>query len=241
MTPTPVDPAQDERHQVRFERALDTMWLVFQPIVSLVTPNASTIAYEALCRTSETDLVDPRELLRLATSLGQVSTMTRVVRERAAEVLRRRLDITLFINVDVEELLGPLEGEDPIGEFAHRVVLEVTERSPISRLSEVRVQASALRERGYRFALDDLGGGYAGLSSLALIEPEFVKIDRALVRGLDKEPVRRKIIASLVGLCRQLRIACIAGGVETEAERDALLELHCELMQGYLFGRPVVV
>ena len=187
-------------------------------------------------------LVNPQELLRFASSLDQVNALASVIRGRAIEVLRRRQDITVFINVDVEDLMGPLaDGPDPLDEFAHRVVLEVTERSPISKLSEVRVRASALRERGYRFAIDDLGGGYAGLSSLALIEPDFVKIDKTLVRGVDREPVRQKIIESLVSLCRQLRIVCIVGGVETEGERDALLSLHCELMQGYLFGRPVVV
>ena len=241
MAASQVGGASDNRDQARFDRALDSLWLVFQPIVSLVTPNAPTVAYEALCRTSEKGLGDPQELLSLAVSLGEVHTLAQIVRERAAEVMKRRQDITLFINLDGQELLGPAEGLDPLAEFAHRVVLEVTERSPISRLPEVRVRASALRDAGYRFAIDDLGGGYAGLSSLALMEPEFVKIDESLVRGVDREPVRRKIIGSLVGLCRQLRIACIVGGVETEAERDALLELHCELMQGYLFGRPVVV
>lgn len=237
MTETP-----DDRASLRFRRALDSLWLVFQPIVSMTTPNAPVIAYEALCRASEKGLVDPQELLRLAVSLGEVNTLARVVHERAAEVLKRRQDITLFVNVDIEQLTGPPgDGFDALTEHAHRVVLEVTERSPIGHLPDVRVCAAALRDRGYRFAIDDLGGGYAGLSSLALMEPEFVKIDESLVRGVDREPVRRKIIGSLVALCRQLRIACIVGGVETEAERDALLELHCELMQGYLFGRPVVV
>lgn len=222
-----------------FESALDSLWLAFQPIVSFSQPGESPFAFEALARNRERLVVDPRDLLGLALSVGRVGDLGRVVHSRAAEALRAHREVTLFVNVDVEELMGPLGGgEDPLSEFAHRVVLEVTERAPISELPEIRERSAALREEGYRFAIDDLGGGYAGLSSLALMDPQFVKVDQVLVRNVDTEPVKRKIIASLVGLTRQLGIGCIVEGVETCGERDALAALDCDLMQGYLFGRP---
>ena len=222
-----------------FERALDSLWLAFQPIVSQKLPTETPFAFEALARNDQPLVRDPRDLLGLAISVGMVGDLGRVVHNRAADALRRNPSLELFVNVDVEELMGPLsEGDDDLAAFAHRVVLEVTERAPISELPEVRVRAIALRERGYRFAIDDLGGGYAGLSSLALMDPEFVKIDQALIRDVDTQPVKRKIVGSLVALARQLGIGCIVEGVETEGERRTLRDLDCDLMQGFLFGRP---
>jgi EAL domain-containing protein (putative c-di-GMP-specific phosphodiesterase class I) len=225
-----------------FERALDSLWLAFQPIVSLSRPEVPPFAFEALARNQESQVSDPRELLALAVAVGRVGELGAVVHARAAEALSRNHDLTLFVNVDVEELMGPIsEDEDALSDFAQRVVLEVTERAPISELPEVRERAAALRERGYRFAIDDLGGGYAGLSTLALMDPQFVKIDQALIRDVDTKPVKRKIVGSLVALSRQLGIGCIVEGVETDGERDALAALDCDLMQGYLFGRPGVL
>ncbi len=229
----------DRGRRTLFESALDSLWLAFQPIVALSRPNGAAFAFEALARNGERLVSNPRDLLALAVSLGTVRDLGFVVHSRAAEVLRRHPEFTVFVNVDVEELMGPLgEDADALGEFAHRVVLEVTERAPISELPEVRERSSALRDKGFRFAIDDLGGGYAGLSSLALMDPEFVKIDQALIRDVDTKPIKRKIIGSLANLTRQLGIGCIVEGVETEGERDALAELDCDLMKGFLFGRP---
>lgn len=225
-----------------FESALDSLWLAFQPIVSFEHPGEPAFAFEALARNGERLVSDPRDLLGLAVSLGLVGDLGRVVHLRAAEALRRNAELTLFVNVDVEELMGPIgDGEDALSEFAHRVVLEVTERAPISELPEIRERSTALREKGFRFAIDDIGGGYAGLSSLALMDPQFVKVDQALIRDVDTQPIKRKIVGSLVALTRQLGIGCIVEGVETEPERDALAALDCDLMQGYLFGRPGVI
>jgi EAL domain-containing protein (putative c-di-GMP-specific phosphodiesterase class I) len=227
-----------ERNEL-FERALDSLWLVFQPIVSNQRPDEPAVAFEALARNAEPETADPRDLLRLAVSVGRIIDLAHAVHSRATDILRRNRSLQLFVNVDVEELMGPLgDGGDPLTEFASRVVLEVTERAPVSELPEVRDRTAALRKRGFRFAIDDLGGGYAGLSSLALMDPEFVKIDQALVRGIDTEPVKAKIVGSLVTLTRQLGIGCIVEGVETEAERDTLAALGADLMQGFLFGRP---
>jgi EAL domain-containing protein (putative c-di-GMP-specific phosphodiesterase class I) len=228
-----------KERRVLFERALDSLWLAFQPIVSFKRPGAPAFAFEALARNREPQVENPQDLLGLGLSVGMMGELGRAVHTRAAEALRANPDLVLFVNVDVEELLGPIgAGHDALTEFASRVVLEVTERAPISELPEVKERSTALREQGYRFAIDDLGGGYAGLSSLALMEPQFVKIDQALIRDVDTQPVKRKIVGSLVALARQLGIGCVVEGVETVSERDALAALDCDLMQGYLFGRP---
>jgi EAL domain-containing protein (putative c-di-GMP-specific phosphodiesterase class I) len=91
---------------------------------------------------------------------------------------------------------------------------------------------------GFRLAIDDLGAGYSGLSSLAEVEPEVVKLDMTLVRGIEAEPTKRKVVHAVCALGRDLGIKVIAEGVETSAERDALLELGCDLLQGFFFARP---
>jgi EAL domain-containing protein (putative c-di-GMP-specific phosphodiesterase class I) len=118
------------------------------------------------------------------------------------------------------------------------VILEVTERSSFARVPELRDRIKVLRELGYRIAVDDLGAGYAGLTSFAALEPEVVKLDMALVRGVDHEPIKRRLVGSMARLCRELGILVVAEGVETPAERDVLVDLGCDLLQGYLFGRP---
>ncbi len=97
---------------------------------------------------------------------------------------------------------------------------------------------SQLRELGFRIAVDDLGAGYAGLSSFALLEPDIVKLDMTLVRDVDRSSVKQKLVASMASLCRDMGLLTVAEGVETQAERDTLIHLGCDLLQGFYFARP---
>jgi EAL domain-containing protein (putative c-di-GMP-specific phosphodiesterase class I) len=96
----------------------------------------------------------------------------------------------------------------------------------------------ALRAMGFRLAVDDLGAGYAGLSSLAIVAPEVVKIDMSLVRDVHGSESKQEVIRSMTRLAADLEMELIVEGVETVAERDTLVKLGCDLMQGYLFARP---
>jgi EAL domain-containing protein (putative c-di-GMP-specific phosphodiesterase class I) len=102
----------------------------------------------------------------------------------------------------------------------------------------VHARVRHLREMGFRIAIDDIGAGYAGLTSFAMLEPEVVKLDMALVRDVHKTGTKQKLVRSLVHLCEDLGIQLIAEGVENGEERDALLSLGCNLFQGYHFARP---
>jgi len=90
-------------------------------------------------------------------------------------------------------------------------------------------------------AVDDLGAGYAGLSSMAHIEPEFVKLDRSLTCDVHAHATKRKLVRSMTELCADLGMHVIAEAVESERDRDALLGSGCELLQGYLFAKPHAV
>ncbi len=131
-----------------------------------------------------------------------------------------------------------LDRNSALASIADKVVLEITERVSLGDIHNVRATVARLRERGFRIAVDDLGAGYAGLSSFALLEPEIVKLDMSLVRDIDQSPVKQKLVRSMTALCRDVGILIVAEGIETVAERDTLLEIGCDLMQGYLIARP---
>jgi EAL domain-containing protein (putative c-di-GMP-specific phosphodiesterase class I) len=145
-----------------------------------------------------------------------------------------------LINLHPESLDDPelLSEESELLPYAARIIYEITERSDLHSLESARSQVTRLRALGYRVAVDDLGAGYAGLSSIALLQPEIVKIDMGLVRGVDSSPTKAALISSVIALCEKLNILVIAEGVETAAESARLQELECDLLQGYYYARP---
>jgi EAL domain-containing protein (putative c-di-GMP-specific phosphodiesterase class I) len=98
--------------------------------------------------------------------------------------------------------------------------------------------AATLSALGFGVAVDDLGAGYAGLVSFLQLRPSVAKLDMELVRSVDLDVRRRLVIQAIVKLCRELSVDVIVEGVETRGERDALLQLGCDLMQGYFFALP---
>ena len=96
-----------------------------------------------------------------------------------------------------------------------------------------------LRRRGFRIALDDFGTGYSSLGYLRRFPLDTLKIDRSFVRDIAENDDDAAIVTAVVSLARGLGIEPLAEGIETEAQRDALLDRGCELMQGHLFGRPM--
>jgi EAL domain-containing protein (putative c-di-GMP-specific phosphodiesterase class I) len=221
----------------QLDRALAGLRVARQPVVRV---DGSTHAYEFLLRSSEATLPDPPAVLAAAERLGRVGELGRAVRARVAACFPEA-PVLAFVNVHPLELADDLLGaaDDPLAPFADRVVLEVTERASLEGVVDVRARVRALREAGYRIAVDDLGAGYAGLTSFAALQPDVVKLDRELVSGVDGSAVKTPLVRSLAALCRELGMQVVAEGIETPAERDTCAALGCELLQGYLIGRPV--
>ena len=221
-----------------FGRALGTLAMAYQPIVSWSRREA--YGYEALMRPAEASLPNPGALLTAAEQLGRLHDLGRVVRERALVPFEASPPgALLFLNLHPQDLLDEaLFGAGPLAAAAPRIVLELTERASLHEVHDVRARVARLRGLGYRLAIDDLGAGYAGLTTFALLDPEVVKIDMGLVRDIDRAPTQRAIVRGLVSTCRDLSIEVIAEGIETESERDVLLDLGVDLLQGYLFARP---
>ncbi len=223
----------------RFDRALGSIGMVYQPIVRW--SKANILGYEALVRNGEPSLSRPDELFAVAERLKRQLELGRVIRHAvAASVSRAPADTTFFVNLHPDDLADEtmFAADSPLSRVADRCILEITERASLDQFTDLRARITNLRALGFRMAVDDLGAGYAGLSTFALIHPDIVKLDMSIIRDVDKDPTKRKLVESMSRLCRELGIDVICEGIETRGERDTLIELGCDLMQGYFFGQP---
>lgn len=224
----------------RFERALERLWVAYQPIISW--SSQSVFGYEALVRSSDPDLSTPGKLLDAAERLGRVQELGERVRNAVAEgALSAPPGALVFVNLHALDLTCEhlYSVHAPLAQHARRVVLEVTERTALHRVDHLQHRIAQLRELGYRIAVDDLGASHAGLSSFRQIGPDMVKLDISLVRDIDGSASKTNLVKSMIGLCSQdlgMRVVC--EGVETEQERDTLLGVGADLMQGFLLGMP---
>ncbi|HEY6726483.1 MAG TPA: EAL domain-containing protein [Polyangiaceae bacterium] len=223
----------------RLDRALATLWPAFQPVVAVA--DGSLFAYEALLRSEEKSLPHPGAVLDAAQQLDRLCDVGRGM--RACTVAKLRVSDSscdLFLNLHPTDLTDPLllNPNAPHMAFANRIVLEITERASISGVSDVAAKIRALRDAGFRIAVDDLGAGYAGLASFVQLEPDLVKLDMCLVRDVHKNATKQRLVKSMTQVCADMGMLVVGEGVETREERDALVELGCDLLQGYLFGKP---
>jgi EAL domain-containing protein (putative c-di-GMP-specific phosphodiesterase class I) len=222
-----------------FERAVNASWIAFQPIVQ--GPLGRLQGYEALVRSDEPSMNNPKALFEAAEALGKTDILSRCIRRLAAEEFGRAPSgISLFVNVHSLDLADSdlFDPKAPLSRIASRVVLELTEREALDRVADLSDRLRSLRKLGFRIAVDDLGAGYAGLASFALVEPDVVKIDMGLVRGAHKSVVKQRVIGSVMSLAKDSGVQTVAEGIETPEERDCLLRLGADGLQGYLFGRP---
>lgn len=221
-----------------FDRALATMWMAFQPIVD---HEGRVFGYEALLRSKEPSLPHPGAVLDAADALGRHEELGRHVRALSAEAFAASPpDVALFVNLHVRDLLDQelYASDSALGRIADRVVLEITERAAMDTVKDIGARIAVLRYQGYRIAIDDLGAGYAGLSSFAALEPEIVKLDMSLVRNAHTSPMRRQLVESISTLCRSMNIDVVAEGIETAEEHTCMLNARCTLLQGYRFAKP---
>jgi len=223
--------------EIALGRALGSLWMAYQPIV--VARSGQLFGYEALVRSSERTLGVPTALFDAAGRLGRVRQLGRAIREEVARSLPA-MATDVFVNLHGQEL-----GDDALfspssllSARARQIVLEITERESLENVPDLRTRIASLRRMGFRIALDDFGAGYAGITSFTALEPDIVKLDGALTSGVETEQLKRNLIGSLVGTCKREGILVVAEGIETEADRDVVVDLGCDLLQGFLLGRP---
>ena len=124
------------------------------------------------------------------------------------------------------------------GSAPDRCVIELTEESLLDDYARLRSTLQRLREAGCEIAIDDLGAGSSGLRTWSELKPDFVKIDRYFVSGIDADPTKLEFVRSILDMGRAMGCRVIAEGVETERECRELVDLGLDRLQGHLFGRP---
>jgi EAL domain-containing protein (putative c-di-GMP-specific phosphodiesterase class I)/ActR/RegA family two-component response regulator len=234
----PVPIARDAAGlEVRFATTLDRLWIAFQPIVDART--GAVTGVEALMRSDEPSLPGPESVLAAAEALRALPVLGRRLRALAG-VAAAATPLTVFVNLHPADLLDDdlVDPAASLTRIAPRVVLEVTERAALRGSPALTTRLAELRALGFRIAVDDIGAGYSGLTSFADLMPELVKIDMSLVRGVDASAIKQRTIRSLCSLCHEGGVLVVGEGVETTAERDCLVALGCDLLQGFLLGRP---
>jgi EAL domain-containing protein (putative c-di-GMP-specific phosphodiesterase class I) len=230
-------PEENSALNAQFDSALAKVFMAFQPIVSWGA--RGVFGYEALVRSSEPSLPHPGALFGAAERLGRSKDLGRTIRQRTTGIGMPPGSL-MFLNLHADDLLDDdlFDPSTPLAKVAHDVVLEITERAQLDGIPDNARRIGDLRKLGFRIAVDDIGAGYSGLSSFALLKPDIVKLDMSLVRDIHRDPVKRRLAGLVIELCVDLGIQVIGEGVEVAGERDALVELGCDLLQGYLFGRP---
>ena len=214
----------------------DDLTLVFQPIVDLA--GATIAGYEALARFPGS--AGPDVWFAAAAEAGLAAELEALAIHKALAVVPS-LPPDTFLTVNVSpHLLGTAAVQDALATRPelHRVVVELTEHTPVDDLAALRRQTDALRARGALIALDDAGSGYSGLQQLAALRPQVVKLDRALVSDADTDPVRVALAEMLGEFAGRIDAWLLAEGIETAAELAAFALLGVPLAQGWLLGRP---
>lgn len=217
----------------------ETLRIVFQPLIDI--DDQRVFAFEALARCTHPVLRSPHVLFNVAEQSDRVWPLSRLLRAKAlAQVPSLPPQTFMFINLHPSDFDDPelLKLDATVLEQAHLVVFEVTERAAIKDVDRFRNSVGALREQGFRIAIDDLGTGYTSLSTVADIRPDFMKLDMSLIRDIDQSTIRRNLVRNMVSFAQDSNARVVAEGVETTGEYHTLVDIGCHYVQGFLMAKP---
>jgi diguanylate cyclase (GGDEF)-like protein/PAS domain S-box-containing protein len=236
----------------RLRRAIerDEFLLHFQPLVRIA--DRRIVGFEALVRWQEpgNGLIPPGSFIPLAEETGIILPLGERVLRMACQQMKNWLEAgyeisTMAVNLsprqfhlpDIDEIVSGILTET--GLPAHFLELELTEGALIEQGIGAEMRLAALRKLGVRVSIDDFGTGYSSLSYLKRFPINKLKVDQSFVRDIPGDPADMEITSAIIGLARNLRLDCIAEGVETEAQLAFLREQDCDFAQGYLFSKPL--
>ena len=215
---------------------------VFQPIVGVTS--GEVLGYEALIRgPAGHELEMPDELFAVAREgdllLELESLCVETVFSSLPKAARKK---RLFVNASARLLTHSVFLDDrnlaEMGRVHGDIVLELSEKEVVFNYPAFCEVVGRLRAAGFGFAIDDAGSGYSGLESIVQLRPEYVKVARTLVAGLDEDRIKREIVGSLAALGERIDAELIAEGIETRGELESLRSLGVPWGQGFLLGRP---
>ena len=216
----------------------------FQPVVDAKT--GDIFGYEALMRPQEIDGIKltPLEVIKIAEEQGVLDEVERLTVSNAIAFLAENEDFfsnkRLFINTIPNCFISDTEYEklfNRYGELFDKIILEITEGSQIKPES-VELMRSRYSSKRALFALDDYGSGYANESTLLSIQPDFVKIDRSLISGINTDSQKQHLVANMINFAKNHGIKTLGEGVETHNELETVISLGVDYVQGYYTSKP---
>jgi len=213
------------------------VYVEYHPIV--VASTREIFGYEALARGQMRTLRSPEVMFDVAAEADLIWELSRLCRARALEGMQTRLapGQLLFLNVDPHDFTDPSFNEQEVADPS-RIVIEITERTAIKDYPKFRERLKAFRALGFRFAVDDAGSGYAGLGSIANLEPDFIKLDISLINAIDTNFIKQNLVQTMVRFAEDHNAMVIAEGVERAEEFKTVQELGVHLVQGFFLHRP---
>lgn len=233
-----------ERQRRHLKECLSSgmLTLALQPIVR--AGDSAVVGYEALLRSKHPAFDTPLALICAAESHGMLGRIADRVAESAVPILAAMpADLNLFINAHPAELADADEVRrrfGRLGPWAERIVIEITERTDVLQIMNWRHAVDFLTGAGFRIAVDDLGAGYNSLAVLAELHPAFAKVDMTIVRNIDTDMRKQRLVELLVHVARATQAQLIVEGIETEAEAAVVTRLGADYLQGFLFGHPAI-
>lgn len=218
------------------------VFIEYHPII--VTETEEVYGFEALARGMRRELRSPEILFEVAEEANLVWELSRLLRRRAVEGILDELKEGqyLFLNIDPHDFDDPafrnLDPADLGIDDPSRVVLEITERTAIKDYPRFQEYLKSFRDRGFRFAVDDAGSGYAGLGSIANLAPDYIKLDISLISNIDTNFLKQNLVEILVQFANTHGAKVVAEGVERREEFETVKQLGVHLTQGFLFHKP---
>ena len=206
-----------------------------QPIVR--PADMVVVGYEALARMAVTPQHSPDWWLDVAGQFDLRHRLEVACLAAAAKLGAPPHGRVLFVNVSPSTIADPMT-MNLRAEFPQRLVIELTEQEAVEDYDRLRTHLAEWLEHGVRIAVDDAGAGYSSLRHVMELSPDYLKLDRELVHGIDEDANKRALMRAVVAFAREVGTSVIAEGVETRRELDVLREAEVHLVQGYLLARP---
>lgn len=224
----------------------DRLHTYFQPIVNATTQEV--FGYECLLRGVDHDgaLILPKTLFDMAATADMLFYLDREARIIALRsACNHGIDKHIFINFNPTSIYDPAyclqttyDALQSCNIDKTKIIFEVVESQHIGDITHTLNILDSYRENGLKVALDDLGAGFASLNLLRQLQPDFVKLDMDLIKGIHLDHYKQVIVEKILEMAQRLNITTIAEGVECEAEKEWLVKANVSLLQGYLFGKP---
>jgi len=254
-------PAQIIDRRARFDRRQAEPHPVTEDLADALTADAIELLFQPQFRSSDGALAGAEALVRwehpdhgvlAGDALVAISQSGGIARRLSRHIARASLaaaakwpdHLRLSINVTAMDLFDRTFGEELLAMIADadfpagRLTLEITEQALVADLDRSAERLKHLADAGIHIALDDFGAGFCNFRYLKVLPLHALKLDRSMIEGVASDPRDLAVLRGIIAMARALDLSVIAEGIETEEQRDVAVREGCDVLQGYLPGRP---